>query len=80
MRRGSNGIVLNDLFTGKATLVLAIGTDGRWFAMIQNSTMKSLNFAVYLRLLEKLTAGMRDNQSKIPVVMLDNARTHCSEL
>ena len=52
--RGKSASILNDLFKGKANLVLGISHEGDYFGLITNRNVAALDYWIFLVLLAKV--------------------------
>ena len=75
---GKSSIVINDLCKGSASLIMAAGSDGRWFGIIRQGTIDSKIFWMFLMLLKQILQVTEKNKQKFPTIILDNARIHSS--
>ena len=75
---GKSSMVINDLCRGSANLIMAAGSNGKWFGIIRQGTIDSEIFWIFLRLLNKILQDTEKNQQKNPIIVLDNARIHSS--
>ena len=75
---GKSSMVINDLWRGSASLIMAAGSNGKWFGIFRQGTIDSEIFWIFLRLLNKILQDTEKNQQKKPIIVLDNARIHCS--
>ena len=73
-----SSMVINDLWRGSASLIMAVGSNGKWFGIIRQGTIGSEIFWRFLRLLNKIIQDTEKDQQKNPIIVLDNARIHCS--
>ena len=78
--KGKSEAILNDNIKGKATLILATWSTGDWFAVVTVGTVDSKKFWAFLKLLEFVLKENSDEFENLPTVVLDNARTHSSNL
>ena len=78
--RGSSGIILNDVFKRKSSLILATASNLLWFAMIKEVTVSSLEFCLFIKLLVKVLTPIMEQSEVLPLLILDNARVHNSKL
>ena len=74
---GESCPVINDILTGKVTLILGTWNSGEWLAIIVVGKVDSLKFSVFLKLLILLFKNICQD-GDLPIVVLDNARTHSS--
>ena len=78
--KGKSYPILNDRFKGRAWLILATWSDGRWFGIILQKTANSNIFCIFLKLLELLFKNENLQTSEMPMALMDNAPTHWSRL
>ena len=77
--RGESHPILNDRFKGRAWLILATWSDGRWFGIVVQKTVNSAIFWIFLKLIELLLQNENLQRAEMPMVIMDNARTHWSQ-
>ena len=76
---GKSSMVINDLCKGSASLIMAAGSNGRWFGIIKQGTINSKVFWIFLRLLEQILIDTEKSKQKSPIIILDNAPIHRSD-
>ena len=75
-----NCAIINDQLKGKATLILAMWSNSKWFAMAVAGTIDSENFWIFIKFLESIIKAEQEDPLKTSIVIVDNARTHASRL
>ena len=75
---GKSSMVINDLCKGRASLIMAAGSNGKWFGIIRQGTINSKIFWIFLRLLKQILQDTEKNKKKKSTIILDNARIHSS--
>ena len=78
--KGKSSAIINDRLRGKASLILATWSNGKWFAMAIVGTVDSVKFCVFMRFLEFVIKSEQDYLSKLPTIIVDNAKTHTSKI
>ena len=72
--------IINNIFTGKANLILGTMKNDDWIAMIHSETGDSLKFWLFLKVLEKVWLIWRREISLNLTILVDNAIIHTSKL
>ena len=75
---GESSMIINDNWKGSASLIMAIGSNSQWFGIIIQKTVNSEVFWIFLNLLKRVLKDTRDKKYKLSLIILDNARIHCS--
>lgn len=78
--KGENQPIINSTWVGKCTLILATSSDGKWFGLIKNNIVKSLDFWIFLKLISKIFESFFKEDKVKNVLLIDNAPTHKSKL
>ena len=78
--KGKSCAIINDRLIGKATLILATWSNSKWFAMAIVGTVDSIKFCIFMKFLELIIKSEQDDSIKPPTIIVDNAKTHTSNL
>ena len=75
---GRSSAVINDIWKESISLIFSDSSNGQWFGVFKQSTIKSNEFWIFLNLLERERLGPNRVCQNAPVIILDNAKTHTS--
>ena len=78
--RGRSYSIINNIFIGKANLILGTMNNSDWIAMIHSETGDSLKFWLFLKVLEKVWLTRRREISLNLTILVDNVTIHTSKL
>ena len=71
-------MIINDNWKGSVSLIMVIGTNSQWFGIIIQETVNSEVFWIFLNLLKWVLKYTRDKKYKLPLIIINNERIHCS--
>ena len=76
--KGESNFIINDVYKGKTTLIVGTWNSGQWIEIMTPGTVDSKIFCIFLMILELVVKNLKYNDKEMPIVLLDNAKTHWS--
>ena len=76
--KGKGGSIVHESWKGRSSLLLGVWAAGGWVGMVKSGTVKSREFLVFAKILERIIRSWISNENRQLVILLDNAPTHSS--